>query len=360
MDQHLDTDLSEVERIKIDRTFDRLQRLNYYEILNLPTQANRAQIKKNYYTVSKEYHPDRYFRRNLGAYKEKLETIFDLITKAYNTLNDDAARAEYDRSLIEGEFQRGPLVHEVSFDFGFGAPPPAAGGIRVGEQAGPLADPAGPAGSAASSDGGTQPVRRPTPAPVPEGARPVFMDKLQRQVMERMLKAREYLRIGKEAFEKGQFAIAANNLQMAATFDPNSQEARQLFEKASSRVKEGQAEGHYQRGLQEFMVGNIDNARQYLKMAVDCKPKKGYYYFKLGMLYLDNDQDLRQGIEQLKLAAQYDPQNVEYLSALAKAYEDARMPRNAYREYEKIVTINRGHELAQKALKRLKAVILGG
>jgi len=343
MDRNTELELNEVERIKIDRLYDRLQRITYYEMLNLPSLANKSQIKKSYYSVSKEFHPDRYFRRNLGDYKEKLEAIFDLITKAYNTLNDDEARSEYDRSLIEDSFRREPDAYEVALDFGGGSSA-AASSSAQGRSAGSASEPVigRPVGHSAASVGAPSIERMPTVDPT---VRPVFMDRFQRQLMERMIKAREYFKAGKESFARGNYPQAMASLQFACTFDPRNQEARELLEQTTELVNEAKAEGHYQRGLQVF------------KKAVDCKPKKGYYYYRLGHLLQETEAERKVGLEQYKLAVQFDPKNIDYRMVLAKAFEEFRMPRNAVREYEKILSLDRSNEVAQKMLKRLKAAL---
>lgn len=335
MDQSGETELTEVERIKIDRTYDRLKKLNYYEVLNLPQQADKSQIKRAYYAVSKEYHPDRYFRRNLGAYKDKLEAIFDLITRSYNTLNDDGLRATYDRSLIEESFRQRPMEYEISVE---SVLKPTGTGAKPGAGAPPTSG-APPAGAG------------------PAQANPLFLDRLQNQLMGRLVKAREQVKMGREALDKGQFAQAMSAFQIALSYDPNNAEARLYLEKAQTQFGEVKADQLYQKGIQSEALGNSEGARTYFKQAVECKPKKGMYYFKLGVLQIDSEAERRQGLENLKQAVQYEGRNVEYLLALAQAYEQVGMPRNALREYEKIVTIEKGHDIAVKALKRLKSSI---
>lgn len=335
MENGADTDLTEVERIKIDRTYDRLKKLNYYEILNLPQQADKGQVKRAYYAVSKEYHPDRYFRRNLGAYKEKLEAIFDLITRSYNTLNDETLRASYDRSLIEESFRQKPMEYEISVDSVVKSARPTSGAPTSG------AVPGRPSTGAAPAAAGS----------------PLFLDKLQNQLMGRLIKAREQVKVAKEALDKGQFAQAVTAYQLALSYDANNAEAKAGLEQAQSRFGEIKADLLYQKGVQAEALGNSEGARTYFRQAVECKPKKGQYYFKLGHMQMEAEAERRHGLENLKLAVQYDARNVEYLLALAQAYEQVGMPRNALREYEKIVTIEKGHDIAVKALKRLKASI---
>ena len=66
----------------------------YHEILGVAVDADVKAIKKAYFALSKQFHPDRYFRRNLGPFAEKLERCFKKILEAYELLSDPATRAE--------------------------------------------------------------------------------------------------------------------------------------------------------------------------------------------------------------------------------------------------------------------------
>ncbi|MFM7202146.1 MAG: DnaJ domain-containing protein [Myxococcota bacterium] len=330
MAEQVESELSEVERIKIERAYERLKKLTYYEILNLPNTADKSQIKRNYYAVSKEYHPDRYFRRQLGSYKDKLEGIFDLITRAYNTLNDDSLRAAYDRNLIEESQRKRPVEHEISIE------------AVLGSKAQPPKPSAPPSQGAPTS---------------PAGVNPLFLDKFQQQLAGRVLKGREYLKLGKEAFDNGRLAQAVSHLQLASSFDASNPEIRLLLEQANGRYGEVRADQLFQRGLQEEAIGNTEGARQQYKQAVDCKPKKAQYYHKLGKMQLDVADERRAGMENLKQAVVLEPRNLEFLLSLAAAYEQVGMPRNALREYEKVISLEKNHDTALRALKRLKAAL---
>lgn len=77
----------------------RLEDLSYYALLGVPEQADKKQIKSAYYQLAPEFHPDTYFRKQLGSYKPKIEAIFTRITLAHDTLTSKQRRAEYDAYL---------------------------------------------------------------------------------------------------------------------------------------------------------------------------------------------------------------------------------------------------------------------
>jgi hypothetical protein len=48
----------------------------YHELLGVATGVDAKAVKRAYFQLSKEYHPDRYYRREIGPYAEKLDRIF--------------------------------------------------------------------------------------------------------------------------------------------------------------------------------------------------------------------------------------------------------------------------------------------
>ncbi|XP_075240304.1 dnaJ homolog subfamily A member 2-like isoform X2 [Convolutriloba macropyga] len=63
-----------------------------YQVLEVPSSASEAQIKKQYHRLAKKYHPDKNTNNNPDA-EEKLKEI----NFAYEVLSDQSKRAMYDR-----------------------------------------------------------------------------------------------------------------------------------------------------------------------------------------------------------------------------------------------------------------------
>jgi curved DNA-binding protein CbpA len=102
--------LSEEEEIlykKVDEIYSRLNSMTMTELLEVGEKTDSETIKKNYYRLAKEFHPDRYFSSTDPAIKMKLTAIFDALTKAYNTLKDDKMRDEYFASFLAPKKEEG-------------------------------------------------------------------------------------------------------------------------------------------------------------------------------------------------------------------------------------------------------------
>ena len=79
--------------------FYRLGDLDHYQLLGVPRDADKAAIRKAYFALSKRFHPDTLFGKELGSFKTKMERIFEALTLAYDTLGKKKRRAQYDEYL---------------------------------------------------------------------------------------------------------------------------------------------------------------------------------------------------------------------------------------------------------------------
>jgi DnaJ-domain-containing protein 1 len=80
-------DLSDEMKTRILRLHRRLRKLEPHELLGVAGDADTATIKRAFAAASKELHPDRYFGKDLGSYRDKLAQIFARITEAVQALH---------------------------------------------------------------------------------------------------------------------------------------------------------------------------------------------------------------------------------------------------------------------------------
>jgi DnaJ-domain-containing protein 1 len=73
-------------KARILRLHRRLKALKPHELLGVPHGADLAQVKRAYFAASKEIHPDRFYGKDIGPFREFLSDIFAHLTGAFDQL----------------------------------------------------------------------------------------------------------------------------------------------------------------------------------------------------------------------------------------------------------------------------------
>lgn len=97
------TDLDQERKMEILEMWRRLDTSNYYDVLGVAPTAEKKDIRMAYFELSKRFHPDTLFRKNLGTFKPKMEGIFNKLTEAYEVLGKQKTRFAYDEYLALAE-----------------------------------------------------------------------------------------------------------------------------------------------------------------------------------------------------------------------------------------------------------------
>ena len=85
--------------LRLEQFLSRARTQNLYEILGVDASgATPVTIKKHYHRRSKEFHPDRFHRMRTPELDAKVEELYGLLTKAYETLRDPSKREAYDKA----------------------------------------------------------------------------------------------------------------------------------------------------------------------------------------------------------------------------------------------------------------------
>ena len=71
---------------KIEKLYNEYRSLGYHGVLNVGQNAPLEDIKRAYYRMAREFHPDRHLYISSYAVKEKLNVIFSYINEAYQAL----------------------------------------------------------------------------------------------------------------------------------------------------------------------------------------------------------------------------------------------------------------------------------
>ncbi len=173
-------------------TFETQLSLPYHELLGVKEDADAKEIKRAYFKLSREFHPDRFFRRRIGHYVERLERIFKKVLEGYEILSDPELRVQ--------------LGVQTTVD-----------------QAAPATAPARPLTK-------LERLQQRMPYRIPE-----------RVLVERRQKARELVRAAELSERAGNLQEAVASVRIAISFDPTSPDLRGVLVDLQARIAEKRA-----------------------------------------------------------------------------------------------------------------------
>jgi curved DNA-binding protein CbpA len=281
--------------------FERELERPYHEILGVGVDAAPRDIKRAYFKLSKDFHPDRYFRKRIGAFDKVLDRIFKKVALAYELLMDPATRAEVLRPLE----------------------PPARETSPVAER-----------GSA----------RR-------DYTKQEWLERMRKRfripesvLAERRLRARQFFESARVAQHQQHWKEAGAAIRLAIAFDPWTEEyktafaevqirlhglrADELVEQASEALEHG-AQGdalglleeamHYRPSDPEIQAraaqaalqsGDLQHAREFAERACELSPDTARYQLVLGRVRR-RDGALAEAKQAFEAAARLDPRDPE-------------------------------------------------
>lgn len=92
-------ELTPEQEERITALYSQLDGLDLYQLLGVARAADKKTIKRAYNERALAFHPDRFFRKRLGAFQSRLEKIFSRLTEAHDVLCSAERRAAYDAML---------------------------------------------------------------------------------------------------------------------------------------------------------------------------------------------------------------------------------------------------------------------
>ncbi len=97
------------QREQLAATLSDMQHKDYFARLGVRPDASTEKIKRAYFALAREYHPDKHFGASSAEVHRLAAEIFDLISIAHDTLVDPEERERYEREV---ENQNRPAVPE--------------------------------------------------------------------------------------------------------------------------------------------------------------------------------------------------------------------------------------------------------
>lgn len=86
-------DLSEGERRRLLALARLVSKRDPWALLGVPKGSPDKDLKRAYFRLSKDIHPDRYYGKKLGSFSTRLASVFEAVARAYAELTNKKAAA---------------------------------------------------------------------------------------------------------------------------------------------------------------------------------------------------------------------------------------------------------------------------
>jgi curved DNA-binding protein CbpA len=299
--------------------------LPYHEVLGISADADLRAVKRAYFELSREDHPDRWFRRNIGPFGPRVERVFRRVLEAYELLSDPTTRAEIERAMRETVLQIETPVAQP--DEGPSAPSVAESSVTEAR------------------------------AEIPRHERPFRLPHVHatqlRALAERRTRARRFFEAGMKAFAEERWIEAAGSVRLAIAFDPTNEAIRESFVDVQRRAHDERAKQLVREAKASLDLGNARDAlRLYEEVLLFAPhdPDANHTAARLGFLL---GEDLRRAKECAQRACELRPDLAVHRRTLGMIYAAAGLAANARRELTAALEIDPADAEAKEALRGL-------
>ena len=305
-------ELDEDQKKRILYVDSRLDECNHFELLALSHKATSDDVRKAYFKASREFHPDAFFRKNLGSYQKRIERIFKAMKIAYDVLGSDDMRKAYSETIswtLSPEEEAEIVEH-----------------ARRKER---------------------------------EGQRQKLATERRLKnnpMLERVKRARELYQLGLAAIGSERWGEAANHLRLAVTYDPNKRDYQEAYSEANARASRQRALAILKNVQLAYDTGQSAEAIEKIEEACLAAPEDAQVLADAADLLLSLD-DPRRAFEVAQRAVGVAGTSVSALRALAKAADRAEKWNVAFHAVEKLLVFEPKNSELKDWLKRLKKLL---
>jgi curved DNA-binding protein CbpA len=329
-------DLSPEDRATIERLVALAESDDHYALLAVSRTAEPKQIQAAFYDLSRRWHPDRFFRKEIGDWGEQIENVFVAVTEAYRILGSDTSRKKYD--LEHRSAGTSPRVQRPETATPDRAS--ATGGRRTTHGTDPFGE-------------SRRRARQRTAASQQAGRSSRSIANMREQVLARLKKARRYYLAGKADYEEGNVLKASTTLALATTYDPKNATYKALADRVRVEARKIQSKSFVNAAEAAESFANWREALANYKKAVEYGTENPRAFFRLGVLVRRAEDDRRQALTFMRQAVTLEPDNIEYLLGLGELYSELGLTLNARSHYERVRKLDKTNEEAKARLKAL-------
>ncbi len=366
----------------------RLDDIDHYTLLGVTREADKKTVKRAYFELAGVLHPDRYFKKNLGSFKPKMEVLFARVTDAHDTLVDKDRRVDYDAYLAEVATTKGmEAMLERALDEAqrVAAPTPSSapsrGSVPDGTPVVASTPPASGSLPPASAEelqarrealarrllggAGRPPSAVTRPSVAPEAPNPLrysssadAVEALKRRYEDRIEQAnsaqvRRYTEAAEQALAKNDLANAASSFSLAVKYAPDDVALAMRYQELKNQADAVMSESYIkQAGYEERQQKWPEAARSWARVA-KLRPADARAAERAAFCLLKADGDMHEAAEHAKRAVATDPRVALHHVTLAEVYAKAGLVASARRAAETGLVVDPKNVALLALMKRL-------
>jgi curved DNA-binding protein CbpA len=358
----------------------RLDDLDHYTLLGINKEADKKSIKRSYFELAAVFHPDKYYKKELGNFKPKMEVLFNRITEAHDTLVDAEKRVEYDAYLAEVATTRGmeALLERAMAESAKAAAEAEKRAAEAAAAAAAAAAPPVPTGPtpeeiqrrkealARRLMGGQQrpsaqskPANSEKPNPLRYSNPQDAMEALKRRYEDRLesatqAHAQRYVTAAEDALAKNDLVAAATAFSIATKFAPDDTELAIRAQEVKNLADKVMMESYLKQAQYEERQGHWFEASKSWQKVAKLKNDANSHERAANSLWRSADGDLHEAAEHAKQSITLMPDNIDNHITLCEVYIKAGLMASARRALEAAMQLDRNHAALPALLKRIK------
>jgi curved DNA-binding protein CbpA len=313
-------DLPEAFQREVREFARSLATLTYYDVLGVPREAESADIRDAFFQRSKTYHPDRYFKKELGPYADLLNEVYKRIVAAHDVLRDPKLRGAYDRSLSPTTTESRPVT----------IPPPAVPLSRA------------PTSGRGASLRGRLGLKSPG----------LMLISLQRQLEQSRARASKQFDAAMLQKQNGDWARAAQLVELALAFDPREKRYHDELAEILPRANAERAAA-VRRKAEMLLSGDRAGAAELLEEAAQLSPTDAELAQKLAELLAGLEGGLEKAALYAERAVALDEESIPFRKLAGEVYRKAGDSQKARKHLQRAWELDPMDKEIRQALQTL-------
>lgn len=228
---------------------DSLRHIGHFELLGLEPVDDTKVIRRAYHVISREFHPDSFYGKNLGGFKDVLDALFRRARSSYEILMDAEQRAplvEAYQVKLRAEQERRTREEVARAEV-------EAEKDRLQREAEAKAEKEATRARIARDRERHERIR-------------------DRALAQRRRQARQHAEQAGKEQEEGRHGTAATLFRLAHEEDPNNETYEQAWRESLAIARRQRAEASFEKGRSARKAGRSHDAARLLADAADADP----------------------------------------------------------------------------------------